>query len=220
MIPDFVVVSLVSLVPFSPQKLVFKVLMITFVENNLSMTVGNNKIIWNSNYEKLLCYQKAVVIYDLTYHFCRRFISPRDRTFDQMIQAARSGKQNIVEGHADMATSKESGIKLFNIARGSHLELLEDYRDYLRVHNMRQWEDYSEEALTMAKLAVEHNDPKYFIELAESRPDSTIANMVIILIRQAISLTTKYIDRVCDNFSKEGGFRENMTAIRLKNRTK
>ena len=194
--------------------------MITFVENKLSMTVDNNKIIWNSNYEKLLCYQKSVVIFDLTYHFCNRFIEKRDRTYDQMIQAARSGKQNIVEGHADMATSKESGIKLFNIARGSHLELLEDYRDYLRVHKMRQWEDYSEEALTMAKLAVEHNDPKYFIELAESRPDSAIANMVIVLIRQAISLTTKYIDRVCDNFSKEGGFRENMTAIRLKNRTK
>ena len=182
------------------------------------MTVDNNKIIWNSNYEKLLCYQKAVIIYDLTYHFCNRFIAKSNRTFDQMVQAARSGKQNIVEGHADMATSKESGIKLFNIARGSHLELLEDYRDYLRVHNMRQWEDYSEEASTMAKLAVEHNDPKYFIELAESRPDSTIANMVIILIKQAISLTTKYIDRVCDNFSKEGGFRENMTAIRVKNR--
>ena len=198
--------------------MVFSDLMITFAENKLSMTVDNNKIIWNSNYEKLLCYQKAVIIYDLTFHFCNRFIAKSDRTFDQMVQAARSGKQNIVEGHADMATSKESGIKLFNIARGSHLELLEDYRDYLRVHNMRQWEDYSEEASTMAKLAVEHNDPKYFIELAESRPDSTIANMVIILIKQAISLTTKYIDRVCDNFSKEGGFRENMTAIRVKNR--
>ena len=82
--------------------------MITFAENKLSMTVDNNKIIWNSNYEKLLCYQKAVIIYDLTFHFCNRFIAKSDRTFDQMVQAARSGKQNIVEGHADMATSKES----------------------------------------------------------------------------------------------------------------
>ena len=184
------------------------------------MTGDHNKIIWNSNYEKLLCYQKAVIIYDLTYHFCSRFVDKHDRTYDQMIQAARSGKQNIVEGHADMATSKESGIKLFNVARGSLLELLEDYRDYLRVHNMRLWEDYSEEASTMAKLGVEHNDPKYFIELAESRTDSTIANMTIVLIRQAISLTTKYLDRVCENFSKEGGFRENMTAIRVNKRKK
>ena len=182
------------------------------------MTGDRNKIIWNSNYEKLLCYQKAVVIYDLTYHFCNRYIDKRDRTFDQMIQAARSGKQNIVEGHADMATSKESGIRLFNIARGSLLELLEDYKDYLRVHNMRQWEDYSEEAVMMAKLGIEHNDPKYFIKLTETRTDSIVANMTIVLIRQAISLTTKYLDRVCDNFSKEGGFREQMTAIRLKSR--
>jgi four helix bundle suffix protein len=83
---------------------------------------------------------------------------------------------------------------------------------------MRQWEDYSEEALMMAKLGIEHNDPKYFIKLTETRTDSIVANMTIVLIRQAISLTTKYLDRVCDNFSKEGGFREQMTAIRLKSR--
>ena len=99
-----------------------------------------NLITLNSDYKKLLCYQKTVVIYDLTYHFCSRFVSRADRTHDQMIQAARSGKQNIVEGYADMATSKEMGIKLFNVARGSLMELAEDYEDYLRVRNMRQWE--------------------------------------------------------------------------------
>ena len=180
----------------------------------------SNKIIWNSNYSKLLCYQKAVVIYDLTFHFCKRFIDIKDRTHDQMIQAARSGKQNIVEGPADMATSKESGLKLFNVARGSLLELLEDYKDYLRVRNMQLWEDNSDQARVMAKLGVEQSDSKYFVELAESRTDEIVANMVIVLIRQALSLITKYIDRVSENFSKEGGFRERMTQIRLNTRNK
>lgn len=180
----------------------------------------NNKIIWNSNYSKLLCYQKTVVIYDLTFHFCNRFLDKRDRTFDQMIQAARSGKQNIVEGHADMSTSKESGLKLFNVARGSILELLEDYKDYLRVRNMRLWEDDSVEMKTMAQLGVEHSDSNYFISLAESRSDEVIANMAIVLIRQALSLITKYIDKVSENFAKEGGFRERMTQVRLNTRNK
>ena len=179
---------------------------------------SNNKIIWNSNYSKLLCYQKSVVIYDLTFHFCKRFIDIKDRTHDQMIQAARSGKQNIVEGHADMSTSKESGLKLFNVARGSLLELLEDYKDYLRVRNMRLWEDNSNEARAMVKLGVEHSDSRYFVCLAESRTDEVVANMVIVLIRQALSLTTKYIDRVSENFANEGGFREQMTQIRLNTR--
>lgn len=180
----------------------------------------NSKIIWNSNYSKLLCYQKAVVIYDLTFHFCKRFIDIKDRTHDQMIQAARSGKQNIVEGHADMATSKESGLKLFNVARGSLLELLEDYKDYLRVRNMRLWEDNSIEARTMSRLGVEHTDSQYFVSLAESRSDDVVANIVIVLIRQALSLVTKYIDRVSENFAKEGGFREQMTQIRLSTRNR
>ncbi len=95
--------------------------------------MSSNHINLNTNYHKLLCYQKSVVVYDLTYHFCSRFIDKHDRTYDQMIQAARSGKQNIVEGYGDMATSKEMGIKLFNVARASLMELAEDYGDYLRV---------------------------------------------------------------------------------------
>ena len=119
-----------------------------------------------------------------------------------------------------MATSKESGLKLFNVARGSLLELLEDYKDYLRVRNMQLWEDNSDQARVMAKLGVEQSDSKYFVELAESRTDEIVANMVIVLIRQALSLITKYIDRVSENFSKEGGFRERMTQIRLNTRNK
>lgn len=178
----------------------------------------DNTIRLNSNYQRLLCYQKSVVIYDLTYHFCTRFIDKHDRTFDQMIQAARSGKQNIVEGYADMSTSKEMGIKLFNVARGSLMELAEDYDDYLRVRNMRRWENDSKEMLAMTRIGASYSDAEYFIKLAESRSDEIIANMTLVLIRQAQALIRKYIDKVNENFATEGSFREKMTQIRLKNR--
>ena len=183
-------------------------------------TPNNNIIIWNLNYKRLLCYQKSVAIYDLTYHFCNKYIGSKDRTYDQMIQAARSGKQNIVEGYGALATSKESGIKLFNVARASLLELYEDYNDYLRVRGMRIWESESTEVKAMVKLSVENSDSRYFVSLAEDRNDEVVANMTIVLIRQAISLIHKYLDRVSENFANEGGFRERMTQVRLNVRNK
>lgn len=180
------------------------------------MSSGN--ITLNSNYHKLLCYQKSVAVYDLTYLFCSRYIDKRDRTYDQMIQAARSGKQNIVEGYGDLATSKEMGIKLFNVARASLMELAEDYADYLRVRGLRRWENDSQEMATMTKLGATHNDSQYFMQIAENCSDETIANIALVLIRQAQSLICKYVNRVSENFASEGGFREQMTAIRLKSR--
>ena len=85
----------------------------------------------HGNYRELLSYQKAEVVYDLTYRFCKRFLSRGDRTIDQMVQAARSGKQNIAEGSKASGTSKEMEIKLTNVARASLEELLVDYRDFL-----------------------------------------------------------------------------------------
>ena len=176
---------------------------------------SDNHINLNTNYKKLLCYQKTVVIYDITRLFCERYIEKRDRTFDQMVQAARSGKQNIVEGYGDMATSKEMGIKLFNIARASLMELAEDYNDYLRTNNLRCWEDGSKETIAMSQLGANHNDPSYFLELAKSRNDEVIANMILVLIAQAQLLIRRYLDKVTANFTTEGGFREQMTALRL-----
>src|SRR5713101_5558220 len=98
------------------------------------------------NYQELLSYQKAEVVYDLTYRFCQRFLSKGDRTIDQMVQAARSGKQNIVEGSKASGTSKEMEIKLTNVARASLEELLEDYRDYLRVRDLKIWDKNAKEA--------------------------------------------------------------------------
>src|SRR5579864_4731561 len=93
----------------------------------------------HGGYEKLLSYQKAQIVYDATVYFCKRFLDKRDRTHDQMIQAARSGKQNIVEGSMASATSKETEVKLTNVARASLEELLTDYRDFLRTRGLEEW---------------------------------------------------------------------------------
>src|SRR5262245_59463349 len=106
----------------------------------------------HGGYHNLLSYRKAEIVYDATVFFCARFLEKRDRTYDQMIQAARSGKQNIVEGSMASGTSKETEIKLTNVARASLEELLADYRDYLRVRGARLWEKNSKEALYVRKL--------------------------------------------------------------------
>lgn len=99
------------------------------------------------NYKKLIVYQKAECIYDITYYFAHKFLEKGDRTIDQMIQAARSGKQNIAEGSAASTTSKETELKLVNVARASLQELLLDYEDYLRVRNLKQWEANNEKSI-------------------------------------------------------------------------
>src|SRR5688572_18962861 len=93
----------------------------------------------HGGYENLLSYQRAEMVYDATARFCERFLEKRDRTAGQMIQAARSGKQNIIEGSMASATSKESEIKLTNVARASLEELLADYRDFLRLRGAEEW---------------------------------------------------------------------------------
>lgn len=106
--------------------------------------MGDYKLVKSQgDHRRLLCYQKAEVIYDLTYYFTNRYLQRSDRTIDQMIQAARSGKQNIVEGNSAIPTSIESGIKLLNVAKASLQELLVDYEDFLRVRGYHMWEENS-----------------------------------------------------------------------------
>lgn len=93
----------------------------------------------HGGYEKLLSFQKARIVYDGTVWFCRHYLDKRDRTYDQMVQAARSGKQNILEGSQASGTSKATEIKLTSVARASLEELLEDYRDYLRTRHIEEW---------------------------------------------------------------------------------
>src|SRR5439155_2198093 len=93
----------------------------------------------HGGYRNLLSFQKAEIVYDGTVSFCDRFIDKRSRTHDQMVQAARSGKQNIIEGSMAAGTSKETEIKLTNVARASLEELLIDYQDFLRTRGLEEW---------------------------------------------------------------------------------
>src|SRR5207244_11136193 len=104
------------------------------------------------DYQTLLSFQKAEVIYDITFRFAHKFLSKGDRTVDQMIQAARSGKKNLLEGSKAATTSKETEIKLTNVARASLEELLNDYRDFLRARALPQWNKDSKEAQHVRKL--------------------------------------------------------------------
>lgn len=166
------------------------------------------------NYKNVLSYQKADVIYQITFDFCNRFLIKGDRTKDQMVQAARSGKQNIVEGCAASSTSAKTEIKLMNVAKASLKELLEDYEDYLKTRRHRQWEKGSKEYEAMRKLGREHNDASFFMNLVASRPAETIANMAIILINQADYLLFKQLQRLEKNFLENGGFSERMATLR------
>lgn len=107
----------------------------------------------HGGYQSLLSYQKAEIVYDATVRFCARFLDKRDRTVDQMVQAARSGKQNIVEGSMASGTSKETELKLTNVARASLEELLTDYRDFLRTRDAPEWDKNSPEAQYVRKLS-------------------------------------------------------------------
>jgi four helix bundle suffix protein len=172
------------------------------------------------NYRKLFTYQKAEAIYDITYYFCHNYISKFDRTIDQMVQAARSGKQNIVEGSAVSSTSKEMEIKLLNVAKASSHELLIDYEDYLRTRGHRQWEDGSEELEKMRELGRKHNDTAFYMPLVRVRPPETIANMAICLIKQNDYLLFKQLKSLGEDFLKNGGTRERMIRMRIERRNK
>ncbi len=171
----------------------------------------------HGNYQELLSYQKAEVIYDLTFRFCEKFLKRADRTIDQMVQAARSGKQNIVEGSKASGTSKEMEIKLTNVARASLEELLEDYRDFLRVRDFALWDKDSPQAQFARKLGNRpHTTYEAYREFCETRPAEVVANIAICLIHQANYLLDQQIRQLEQDFLKHGGLRERMTQARLK----
>jgi four helix bundle suffix protein len=168
------------------------------------------------DYQTLLSFQKAEVVYDITFRFAHKFLSRGDRTVDQMIQSARSGKKNILEGSKAALTSKETEIKLTNVGRASLEELLDDYRDYLRVREHREWKKDSREALYVRRMG--RQSPQTFElyrEIVETRPPEVIANIAICLIHQANYLIDQQLRRLEQDFLKEGGLRERMTRARL-----
>lgn len=179
----------------------------------------NTLIKRQGDYHNLICYRKAELIYDITYHFAHSAFGVGDRTIDQMVQAARSGKQNIVEGNADCETSIEIGIKLINVAKASFAELLADYEDYLRINEYEQWSENSEQYSAMRKLGRDGDNPQ-IVEIAKSRPLHTVANMAIILLKQEDYLLHQLLQSLSDSFLQEGGFREKMFRMRLQQKNK
>jgi four helix bundle suffix protein len=170
----------------------------------------------HGGYQELLSYRKAVIVYDATFRFCERFLNRRDRTVDQMVQAARSGKQNIVEASMASGTSKETEIKLTNVARASLEELLEDYRDFLRVRQLPLWEKDSREARFVRGQGADKNASyETYRTYIDTRPAEVVANIVICLIHQANYLLDRQIRQLEQAFLEEGGLRERMTRARL-----
>jgi four helix bundle suffix protein len=183
--------------------------------------VPQNFIPPHGGYEELFSFQKARVVYDATVCFCERFLDKRNRTVDQMVQAARSGKQNILEGCQASGTSKEAEIKLVNVARASLEELLEDYRDFLRVRKQKLWDKNSRKAQFVRRLGTQKNrsyDP--YRTYVETRPAHIVANILICLIHQTNYLLDQQLRQLEKAFLEEGGLRERMTRARLSVRSK
>lgn len=173
----------------------------------------------HGGYKTLLSYQKAEIVFDATVYFCDRFIDKRSRTHDQMIQAARSGKQNIIEGSMAAATSKETEIKLTNVARASLEELLADYRDFLRVRGLQEWPKTHAFAIRLRELnKIPEATYETFRKGIESPDPAIAANVIIGLIRVSSFLLERQLRYLEKTFVKEGGLRERMTRARLEER--
>ena len=173
----------------------------------------------HGGYAKLLSYRKAEIVYDATVHFCGRFLDKRDRTRDQMIQAARSGKQNIIEGSLASGTSKETEVKLTNVARASLEELLADYRDFLRTRAIQEWTRDHPYAKRLREMN-RHPDATYetFKKGIEHDDVEIGVNVIIGLIKVTNYLLDQQIRRQEKDFLQEGGLRERMTRARLHER--
>lgn len=169
----------------------------------------------HGHYRNLRVYQVTEMVYDITYYFTQHYLSKGDRTVDQMVQAARSGKQNIAEGNQAAATSSETEIKLTNVAKASLEELLDDYEDYLRVRNMQQWGPLHPRYEKMRQYARSEEIKKEYAATIQRMNDEEIANLCITLIHQAIYMLHKLLVTMQTRFVKEGGIKERMYQSRI-----
>jgi restriction system protein len=167
----------------------------------------------HGGYRKLRSFRAAQLVYDGTVIFCERFIEKRSRTYDQMVQAARSGVQNIAEGSMASATSKKSELKLTGVARASLEELLLDFEDFLRQRGLHLWHKDSPEALAVRKRYLSDRSDEsdrsdtYRLKTVSSE---TAANTLICLINQASFLLGRQLQRLEQNFLQDGGFTERL----------
>ncbi|MCW5912041.1 MAG: four helix bundle suffix domain-containing protein [Cyclobacteriaceae bacterium] len=176
----------------------------------------------HGGYRNLFSYQKAEIIYDGTVYFTNRFFNKYDRTVGQMVQAARSGKQNIAEASVASGTSKEMEIKLTNVARASLEELLIDYEDFLRTQRLPAWEKEHRLVARLRELNRSTPKPTYetFKRAIEHENPEICANAMITLIKITTYLLSQQIKQLEAAFLKEGGLRERMTKARIEKRNK
>ena len=168
-------------------------------------------------YKELHFFRKSDVLVQLTKAFCHRFLPHYgDRTVDQMIQAARSIKQNIAEGFTDGQTSFETEIKLLGIAKGSNQELLEDYQDYLKQHNLPEWAKTNIPRYDdMRTFCRDHSDEIHYRPYFDRWTDEEMVNVAICLCHMVDKAMTSFLAKRDREFVEEGGIRERMTAARL-----
>ena len=172
----------------------------------------------HGGYRSLKSYQTTTLIYDLTVEFCKLYISKFSRTTDQMIQAARSGRQNIAEGSQGSGTSKKTEIKLIGVARASLEELLVDYEDFLRQGSLEMWEKDGSSARAVRMLAYKSDRSYKTYETYLTRPDQA-ANCLICLIHQANFLLDRQLQSLEKSFVEDGGFTENLFRKRMTYKT-
>ncbi|HAD03483.1 MAG: four helix bundle protein [Desulfuromonadales bacterium GWD2_61_12] len=197
----------------------------------MSGNTPNKKLRPSGGYRTLRSFQTTTVIYDATVSFCARFIDKRSRLVDQMVQAARSGRQNIAEGSRAAATSSQTELRLVNVARASLDELLLDYEDFLRQRSKRQWTKDDAEAKAVREVGKKlGKDPTDRSDRAEPSDDAAyaawlqhpdpavVANTLICLIHQANYLLDQQIAGLERAFVNDGGYSEQLAAARVKRR--
>ncbi len=188
----------------------------------------------SGGYRKTASFQTATIIYDATVWFCEKYLDPRSRTVDQMVQAARSGRQNIAEGSRAAATSSQTELRLLNVARSSQEELLLDYEDFLRHRHLAQWAPDSAEAMAVRNVPrkfkadradqsdlthlTDHERWVLYAPWLEHDDPAVRANALICLINQANFLLDQQIAAVEQQFVDAGGYSEQLAAARLAER--
>lgn len=188
-----------------------------------SVPTDRSRIRPSGGYRDLRSFQVVTIIYDATVDFCARFVDQRSRTVDQMVQAARSGRQNIAEGSRASATSSQTELRLVNVARASLDELLLDYEDFLRQRKLRAWTKDDPEAQAVRGIGRQNRsdqpDQRYAAWLTHADP-AVVANTLICLIHQANYLLDQQIRALERDFVEEGGYSEQLAAARLAHRRK
>jgi four helix bundle suffix protein len=175
----------------------------------------------HGGYKTLLSYHKSLVVFQATLYFCNRFIDKKSRTHDQMVQAARSGKQNILEGSQASGTSKQTELFLTGVARSSQEELIEDYRDFMRERHIEEWTPEHRYARRLSQLSRTPGANYDTFKKGIEHPDPAICTNVIVgLIKLTCYLLDQQRRRLEQDFLNEGGLRERMTRARLAVRAK